>query len=69
MSRGVIIYSNVYIIQRGAFALLVSTFRAMRRPYTVERATKHRLHVSFCACPNLKQLNKYAIGAKAELNY
>ena len=34
-------------LQRGAFALLVSTFRAMRRPYTVERATKHRLHVLF----------------------
>ena len=54
MSRGMVIYSNVYIIQRGAFALLVSTFRAMRRPYRVERATRHRLHVLFVCALNLR---------------
>ena len=32
MPRGMVIYNNVYIIQRGAFVLLVSTNRAMREP-------------------------------------
>ena len=40
------IYNKVYIIQRGVFALLVSTFRAMRRPYRVERVTKLGLPAS-----------------------
>ena len=68
MSRGMVIYSNVYIIQRGAFALLVSTFRAMRRPYRVERATKHRLHVLFMCALNLKRQTSVMVAKQLNLD-
>lgn len=56
MPRGMVIYKIcILTIQRGALALLVSNYRAMRRPLHRGASDKHRLHVLFCACP--KQLN------------
>ncbi len=41
---------NIYLHRRGAFALLVSTNRAVRRPLLRGTGDRHRLHVFVCIC-------------------